>query len=576
MLGYEDSSKRMEKVKQVKYYLLFSLLLFSLLLRAQEVVSSVPGESQKQYEERIKWWREGRFGIFIHWGPVSLKGTEIGWSRGNQVPVEIYDNLFKQFNPRKFDPNQWARLFKQAGAKYVVIVTKHHDGFSMFDSALTDYDCMGTPAKRDFVGELVKALRKEGLRVMFYYSLCDWYHPQYLPKPAYIQDPPGHKRDFNRYLEFLFGQIEELCKKYHPDGIWFDGGWEHSPEEWHSKELFELIHRIVPKAIINNRAGLPGDYDTPEQEVGTFNPNRAWESCITLGTQWAWKPEDHIKSLRECLRLLISCAGGDGNLLLNVGPTPEGEIESRQAERLKEIGAWLAKYGESIYGTRGGPFMPGAWGASTYKGNVIYLHIFNWADGELKFPPIGKRILKSFALTGGKAEVVQNREGIILKMPKRYRSDLVTVIKLILDGPAKDITPLPGPNVPTMTARASNVFQNMPAFSADKAIDGNEGTRWATDWGTHSAWLEVDLGKPKRINGVRIMEAVEFGERVVRFAVEYKAEGSEEWKAILMGTRIGANYERHFAPITARYWRLNILEATEGPTIYEFRLLAKE
>lgn len=560
---------------QKYHWLRLSLfLLGSAMLWAQGVLSSIPGEREKQFEERTKWWREGKFGIFIHWGPVSLKGTEIGWSRGNQVPVEVYDGLYKQFNPVKFNPVQWAKLFKQAGARYVVIVSKHHDGFSMFDSALTDYDCMNTPAKRDFIGELVKACRGEGLRVMFYYSLCDWYHPQYLPRPFYIQDPPGHQRDFNRYLEFMFGQIRELCEKYRPDGIWFDGGWEHTAEEWHSQELFGLIHSILPKAIINNRAGLPGDFDTPEQEVGAFTPQRAWESCITLGTQWAWKPGDRIKSLKECLRLLIGCAGGDGNLLLNVGPTPEGEIEDRQAERLREIGAWLAKFGESIYGTRGGPFMPGAWGASSYKDNFIYLHIFNWHREGLEFPPIERKILKSILLTGGKGEVKQSDGGIKVRVPPEYRSDLLTVVKLVLDGPANEISPRPGPSLPSLTAKASNVFQNMPAFGADKAVDGSETTRWATDYGTYSAWLEVDLGRTEKINGVRIMEAVEFGERVRRFAIEYKVKEGEEWKAILMGTKIGANFYRAFAPITARYWRLNILEATEGPTIYEFQLVS--
>ena len=436
------------------------------LLCAQKVVSSVPGETVKEYEARIKWWRDAKFGIFIHWGPVSLVGTEIGWSRGRQIPVDVYDNLYKKFNPQKFNPKEWAKLFRDAGAKYVVIVTKHHDGFSMFDSALTDYDCMGTPAKGDFVGELIDACRREGLRVMFYYSLCDWYHPHYLPRPNYIQDPPGHQRDFQRYLEFMFGQIRELCEKYRPDGIWFDGGWEHKPEEWRAEELLKMIHQILPKAIVNNRTGLPADYDTPEQHVGAFNMNRAWESCITLGTQWAWKPNDRIKSLRACLRLLLSCAGGEGNLLLNVGPTPEGEIEERQAQRLREIGAWLKKFGEGVYGTRGGPFLPGRWGASTRRGNSIYLHVFNWEGDRLAFPPIEAKILKAELLSGGELKVIQTEQAI-------------TVIRLDLDRPAITLQPRQGPDIPAPKAHASNVFQNNPTFGADKAVDDNETTRWA-------------------------------------------------------------------------------------------------
>ncbi len=554
-----------------KWTLLFLLLTVVPLLRAQKVISSKPDETAEEYEMRMKWWKEAKFGIFIHWGPVSIVGTEIGWSRGRQVTIEVYDNLYKRFNPQKFNPQRWAKLFKNAGAKYVVVVTKHHDGFSMFDSELTDYDSMNTPAKRDFIGELVKACRREGLRIMFYYSLCDWYHPHYLPRPDYIHDPPGHQRDFAKYLEFILGQIRELCEKYHPDGIWFDGGWEHSPQEWQAERLMKLIHEILPNAIVNNRSGLPGDYDTPEQQIGAFNLTRPWESCITLGTQWSWKPSDRIKSLRECLRLLVNCAGGDGNLLLNVGPTPEGEIEERQAKRLREIGEWLKKFGESIYGTRGGPFMPGRWGTSTHKGNVIYLHILNWSGDSLVFPSIERKIVKARLLTGGDLKIVQNEKAITIVVHPKHQQELVTVVRLDLDGPAKDIPPRQGPYLPVPKAQASNVYLKDPNFSAEKAIDEDETTRWATDFGTHSAWLEVDLGKPMKIGEVRIMEAVEFGERVKKFALKCKRDG--EWETVITGTKIGANFARKFPPLIARYWRLDILEASEGPTIYEFKLL---
>lgn len=438
---------------KIRLWMTLLLLLTAFpLICAQKAISSAPEETAEGYEARMKWWRDAKFGIFIHWGPVSIVGTEIGWSRGRQIPVDVYDNLYKKFNPKRFNPKEWAKLFKDAGAKYVVIVTKHHDGFSMFDSALTDYDCMSTPAGRDFVGELVGACRREGLRVMFYYSLCDWYHPHYLPRPGYIQDPPGHQRDFSRYIEFMFGQIRELCEKYRPDGIWFDGGWEHPPQEWRAEELLKMIRRILPKAIVNNRSGLPADYDTPEQQIGAFNMARAWESCITLGTQWSWKPNDHIKSLRECLRLLVSCAGGDGNLLLNVGPTPEGEIEERQAKRLREIGAWLKKFGEGVYGTRGGPFMPGGWGASTRKGNTIYLHVLNWDGDRLVFPSIEAKILKAKLLSGGEVKVIQDEKAITVIVPQKHQQELVTVVRLNLDRPADAIQPRQGPNIPAPKA----------------------------------------------------------------------------------------------------------------------------
>jgi alpha-L-fucosidase len=210
-----------------------------------------------------------------------------------------------------------------------------------------------------------------------------------------------------------------------------------------------LINNRVSKAR-NDMAGtskagfFAGDFDTPEQQVGRFNLERPWESCITLCQQWAWKPDDRMKSLADCLRTLITCAGGDGNLLLNVGPMPDGRIEPRQVGRLREMGAWLAKNGEAIYGTRGGPFKPGNWGASTRQGDTIYLHIFEWpATGELRLPPIARKVLSSRVLTGGEAGVRQTEEGLSLRVPAADRQPIATVIALKLDGPAGELAPVP-------------------------------------------------------------------------------------------------------------------------------------
>lgn len=388
----------------------------------------------------IQRWREMKFGLFIHWGPVSLKGTEIGWSRGGErrgrkdkstgsIPVEIYDNLYKQFNPVKFNADEWVQIAKDAGMKYLVFTSKHHDGFSMFDNQFTDYKITNSPFKRDVVKELADACHKAGLKLGYYYSPPDWYHPDY------------RTENHSRYIRFLHGQLREICSNYGKiDIIWFDG-LGGKAEDWDSENLFKMIRRLQPHVIINNRAGLPGDHDTPEQRIGRFQNDRPWETCMTICRQWAWKPNDQMKSLKQCIDTLVRVVGGDGNLLFNVGPMPDGRIEPRQVTRLKEMGNWLDEYSRSIYATRGGPFKPGDWGASTYKGNTIYIHVLNWDENTLTLPPIPKKIITSSVMTGGAATVRQTALAVEISVPKAYRKELDTIIVLQLDGPANGITP---------------------------------------------------------------------------------------------------------------------------------------
>jgi alpha-L-fucosidase len=519
----------------------------------------------------VQSWRQMKFGLFIHWGPVSLKGTEIGWSRGGErrgrddkstgsVPAEVYDNLYKQFNPVKFDAEQWVQIAKDAGMKYLVFTSKHHDGFSMFDSKLTDYKISNSPFKRDVVAELADACHKGGLKLGYYYSPVDWYHPDY------------RTENHSRYIEFMHGQLREICSNYgRIDIIWFDG-LGGTAKDWDSENLLTMIRRLQPHVIINNRAGLPADHDTPEQRIGTFQTGRPWETCMTICRQWAWKPNDELKSLKQCIDTLVRVVGGDGNLLFNVGPMPDGRIEPRQVERLKEMGAWLNDYGQSIYNTRGGPFLPGPWGASTHRDNTIFLHVLSWPGEKLTLPPVPKKIIASSVMTGGTATVRQTEESIEISVPKAYRQEIDTIIKLDLDGPAGEIEPVGLPSASLAyhkKATASNVYQNNPQHGPDKAVDDDPDTRWATDYGVKQAWLEVDMGKPVTFNQVRISEEYD---RVRKFELQYK--DNPQWKTIIAGTKIGSDYVKDFEPVTAGQVRLNILEATEGPTIWEFQLLA--
>lgn len=530
------------------------------------VVGSARGaETAAERETRMAWWNEARFALFVHWGPVCLKGTEIGWSRGGErrgtggtgeVPLAVYDNLYKEFNPTKFDAKEWVSVAKAAGMKYLVFTTKHHDGFCEFDSKLTDYKVTNSPFKRDVVKELADACHEAGMKLGFYYSPPDWHHADY------------RTERHAKYLEYFHGQLRELCTNYgQVDILWFDG-LGGSPKDWDAQKLVAMIRELQPKIIINNRVGLAEDHDTPEQEIGKFQYGRPWESCITICNQWAWKPNDGMKSLQQCIGTLVRCAGGDGNLLFNVGPMPTGEIEPRQVTRLKEMGQWLAKYGESIYGTRGGPWRPGNWGVSTRKGDLVYVHVLNWGGKAVKLPAMPKKIVSSRLMSGGAVQVKQDDEGVTIDVAEGDRQPIDTVVELKLDGSAMDITPISGPaSLSTgKKATASNVFQNQSQHAAGKAVDGDSDTRWATDAGTSAAWLEVDLRNEVAFNRVVIDEALE--QRVQQFELQYK--DGEAWKTILNGTTIGANWEREFEPVTARVVRLNILKATEGPTIWEF------
>jgi len=377
-----------------------------------------------------------------------MTGKELSWARKHkQVPADEYDNLYKKFNPTKFNADEWAAIIADSGAKYTVFTAKHHDGFVNYDTKHTDYRITSpqSPFRRDIIRELSEACRKRQLMLGIYYSQRDWHSPDFMAG------------NYGAVAAQIRAQFEELCTNYGPIGeVWFDAT-AFSAKQWDAQNLFKLIRKLQPDALINDRCGLPGDFATPERNIGGFERRRAWESCIQLGTQWSWKPDDNIKSFKDCVQMLIKCAGGDGNLLLNVGPMPDGRIEPRQADRLREIGGWLKKYGQAIYGTRGGPFKPGDWGASTCKGSKIYLFILNWPkQGGLVMPAVGAKITAASLLTGGTVDLKENGGKITIDVPAKDRQDTATIVELTVEGKALDIPPVAAAPLPS----ASPDFRN--------------------------------------------------------------------------------------------------------------------
>lgn len=512
----------------------------------------------------VAHWQSLRFGMFIHFGPVSLTGKEIGWSRGDETPIAVYDNLYKRFDPTNFNAATWVSIAKAAGMKYIVLTTKHHDGFCLWDTKYSDYNITHTPFKRDIVRELSDACRKQHIEFGAYYSTCDWWNTNFP-----VTSPGGTvKREtsnLDAYNEYLLHQVSELITNYGPLlTIWND-----IPQYFKGRgyRTIQLVRALQPNILINNRTGDGGDYDTPEQYVGKYQDHRPWETCMTICTQWSWKPDDVMKSLDECITTLVRCAGGDGNLLFNVGPMPTGEIEPRQVARLQEIGAWMDRNGVSIYNTRGGPWKPGHGLASTRHGNTIYLHLLAPKGDTITLPALAVALTNATVLHGPQVAFAQKDGQLVLTVPAALRQPMDTIIQLDAADSVMSLAALEIPS--SIHATASNVYHHDTAeYGAEFAFDGDPDTRWATNDGTKHAWVAVDLDRPQTAHGVRIQEA--FAGRVQQF--EFQCLAGSEWKTLIRGTTLGAHFEQQFDPVTAQRFRLNILDATEGPTIKEIEL----
>ncbi len=401
----------------------------------------------KLAEEDLAWWHDAKFGMFIHWGLYSILGRGEWVMHNEKMPAEGYRKLAQEFNPKHFDADNWAQIAKDAGMQYMVMVTRHHDGFALWDSpgSYMDFTSVKTAAKRDFVKEYVEACRRAGLKVGLYYSPMDWRFPGYF-KPRELLD--------NALLmkKQAYDQVEELVSKYGKiDILWYDGAWlahkGHDPDGawlWEPVKLNKMVREYNPKIVINPRSGWEGDFycDEGSHEItGKIIPV-PWEKCLCIcsGTSWGWIPDDPVMSFNDIITMLVNVFVRDGNVLLNVGPDKDGVIPPKVVERLREIGEWMEKNGESIYGTRGGPIQPmdRVYG-STYKDNKIYIHIQDYEKFKnLTLPALDMNIINCHTLSGQPVEFNQDKNGASISVPSKYITPPDTIVLLELDSPVPE------------------------------------------------------------------------------------------------------------------------------------------
>ena len=417
----------------------------------------------------MEWFNEARFGMFIHWG---LYAAPAGAWKGKfappgggewimetmKIPIPDYARLVPQFNPVQFDAREWVRIAKDAGMKYIVITSKHHDGFGLWRSDLTDWCIKSSPFQRDPLKELADACRAAGLKLCFYHSIMDWHHPDYANRRKYHHLRDGQP-DMDRYVAYMKGQLKELLTRYGPIGIlWFDGEWEPAWTHERGVDLYNYVRSLQPNIIVNNRVGKGrsgmggmdkgqgvGDYGTPEQEIPAtgFGPGVTWESCMTMNGTWGHRTDDHDwKSATVLVHNLIDCASKGGNYLLNVGPTAEGLIPEASVERLAAVGRWMKLNREAIYGTQASPFKRLPWGRCTTKvrgrETILYLHVFDWPkDGKLLVPGLLNVPRRAYLLADARKQPLNTTsvdDGLVVSVPSDALGEISATIVLKVHG----------------------------------------------------------------------------------------------------------------------------------------------
>jgi alpha-L-fucosidase len=545
--------------------------------------------------ERLKWWQDSKMGLFVHWGPVSLIGKEISWSR-QQYGAAKYDSLYRRFNPKKFNAKEWVALAKASGMKYIVLTAKHHDGFCLFDTKTTDYNIMNTPFGRDVCKELAQAAHEANMPICWYFSVADW------------KDPDCRNPKTNAvFSERVLNQVRELLTNYGKISLlWIDfEGW---PSPVAPKKVFDLARKLQPEIIINNRLepvtpdeshgyiGKYADYATPEGFVAGYGKT-AWETCTNMGHQWAWKFNDQPRSLKESMHTLLRCVGGNGNLLFNIGPDSTGVFPADFAVRAREMGSWITKNQQAIYNTKGGVYTPGVNYVSSFKDNKLYVHLLTNSETELTLPAIGAKVKSAALLDGTKISFKQTNKDLKLSFPDNKIDPVATIAVLTMDQRLSALAPISPFSTSGSIAygKKATASSSVGQFYHDPAaaFDDNPKTSWKIGrrknvnfdqlYGKDvhylsddilavyepSGWLEVDLGKPQLVGKIKLGESRYNDSEIKKFKVQYHAAG--KWVNLADGSKMG-DWSQEFKPVTAQKFRLVIDEYYRYFGVNEFEL----
>ncbi|MBA3956824.1 MAG: alpha-L-fucosidase [Parachlamydiaceae bacterium] len=427
-------------------------IILSFVLISSSVFGDYTYEPQEENLQAREWFRNSKFGLFIHFGPYSVleKGEWI-LERSKRSLEEYTNEATSKFNPSKFDPAAWVALAKDAGMKYITVTSRHHDGFAMWATKQNEWNIVdASPYRIDFLKQLSEECQRQDMKLFIYYSQLDWNHLDYFPLGItghHSGRPKGG--DFNKYLDYMDAQLTELLTGYGKvAGVWFDGMWDKPGADWRIEQTYSLIHRLQPATLVGSNhhltpfAGediqmfekdLPGQFTQEFNQVSTEISSLPLETCETINNSWGYKSSDkNFKSSKDLIHYLLKAAGNNTNFLLNVGPRPDGTIQPEFIERLQIIGHWLRKNGDSIYETRGGPIKPMSWGVTTQKGNNIYLHILQWENELLSIPNVGTIVRATNWATGSQVAVTQDSRKIVLQIPKTDVDEIDTIIELEL------------------------------------------------------------------------------------------------------------------------------------------------
>lgn len=591
--------------------LLFCLIAGSVTDAADEPPSNAAWETPAQHDARMQWFRDAKLGMFIHWGLYSqLAGewqdkTVAGGAEWIQdrlaIPSSQYAPLVKTWRPSKYQPREWVRLMKAAGIKYVCITTKHHDGFCLWPTKMNDdWNITLTPDAQDLIKPLADACHQEGLQFCIYHSVMDWHHADWPGRPAFNDYAKG-KPEKARFKKYLYGQLKELFTNYGPIGmVWFDGTWDR--DSWTSddgKELEDFTRSLQPSVILDNRSGylppqrkfnfeiknaysyiMAGDYISPEGEVpATGIPGVDWETCQTmqLPNNWGYNRLVGFRPFKDLLRHLIDVASKGGNMLLNIGPTAEGEILPQARRCLEQYADWMKINSESIHGSTASPFASLSFdGRCTQKPGKLYLHVFDWPASRQLVVPINNSIKKAWLLANPSAPLTTTAglSGLTIHLPDRATDAIASVVVLEIDGAPRVIEP----EKPISMGRpisASAEWAGRLDLKKEHVNDGKLDTIWAGPEHSREGWLEVDLGTERMVSSVILSEGKRYT-RCEKFSVE--AEFGGQWKTIVTGKGIGALKELTVTPVKARKFRVHIstgipVNQPDGePVVAEFQI----